>query len=140
MYSSIVIGLLKIWFDFIVKEILISSMKKKVELLKEQESEINEEMKQNDLLGKRVAEEVKGKTSGTEYSKYELFVGELNNIIGLLLSLTQRMHRYEVLLQDIDLAEENGRDKRVRPYIVLLIRRMFDYSSLQVRGCPAGSR
>ena len=98
---------------FIFKEILISSMKKKVELLKEQESEINEEMKQNDELGKRVAEEVKAKTSGSEYSKYELFVGELNNIIGLLLSLTQRMHRYEVLLQDIDLAEENGRDKRV---------------------------
>lgn len=94
------------------KEILISSMKKKVELLKEQEYEIKEEMKQNDELGKRVADEVKARTSGSEYSKYELFVGELNNIIGLLLSLTQRMHRYEVLLEDIDLAEENGRDKR----------------------------
>ena len=88
-------------------------MKKKVELLREQESEIQEEMKQNDKLGKQVAEEVKSSTSGTEYSKYELFVGELNNIIGLLLSLTQRMHRYEVLLQEIDLADENGRDKRV---------------------------
>ncbi|XP_028397537.1 protein Shroom3-like isoform X2 [Dendronephthya gigantea] len=94
------------------KEILISSMKKKVELLQEQESEIQEEMKQNDNLGKQVAEEVKSSTSGTEYSKFELFVGELNNIIGLLLSLTQRMHRYEILLQDIDLADENGRDKR----------------------------
>jgi thiaminase len=91
-------------------------MKKKVELLKEQEKEINEEMKQNDELGQRVAEEVKARTSGTEYSKYELFVGELNNIIGLLLSLTQRMHRYEILLQDIDLAEENGRDKRVSKF------------------------
>lgn len=88
-------------------------MKKKVELLKEQESEINEEMKQNDELGKRVGKEVKARTKGTEYSKYELFVGELNNIIGLLLSLTQRMHRYEILLQDVDLAEENGRDERV---------------------------
>lgn len=88
-------------------------MKKKVKLLKEQESEITEEMKQNDLLGKRVAEEVKARTSDSEYAKYDLFVGELNNIIGLLLSLTQRMHRYEVFLQDIDLAEENGREKRV---------------------------
>lgn len=100
------------------KELLVSSMKKKVELLKEQESEINDEMKQNDDLGKRVAQDVKEKTSGTEFSKFELFVGELNNIIGLLLSLTQRMHRYEVMLQDIDLAEENGRDKRVRRIIV----------------------
>ena len=83
-------------------------MKKKVELLKEQEKEINEEMKQNDELGKRVA-------------------GELNNIIGLLLSLTQRMHRYEVLLQDIDLAEENGRDKRVSGFYnreTIMIRRL----------------
>ena len=95
-------------------------MKKKVELLQEQESEINEEMKQNDELGKRVAGEVKARTNGSEYSKYELFVGELNNIIGLLLSLTQRMHRYEVMLQDIDLAEENGREKRVSEFTQLI--------------------
>lgn len=88
-------------------------MKNKVELLKEQESEISEEMKQNDELGKRVASDVKAKITATAISKFELFVSELNNIIGLLLSLTQRMHRYEVMLQDIDLAEDNGREKRV---------------------------
>lgn len=99
-------------------------MKKKVELLKEQENEVNEEMKQNDELGDRVADVVKAKTSTTEFSKFKLFVGELNNIIGLLLSLTQRMHRYEVMLQDIDLAEDNGREKRVCVVDIYLQRRI----------------
>lgn len=89
-------------------------MQKKIELLKDQENEVKEEMNENDLLGKRVSEKVKEKTTSSEFSKYELFVGELNNIIGLLLSLTQRMHRYEVMLEDIDLNEDNGRTKRVR--------------------------
>ncbi|KAJ7385165.1 melanosome organization [Desmophyllum pertusum] len=36
----------------------------------------------------------------------------MNKIIGLLLILTQRMHRYEMMLNDLDMSEEADRHQR----------------------------
>ena len=57
---------------------------------------------------------VEKKASPAEFSKYQLFTGELNKIIGLLLILTQRMHRYEMMLNDLDMSEEADRQQKVR--------------------------
>ena len=94
-------------------------MRKKIEELKLQEQEIAEEIKTNEGLGKRVQGLVERKATQTEFSKYELFIGELNKIVSLLLSLTQRLHRYEQMLQDLDMSEEEDKQKRVSDVSIL---------------------
>ncbi len=88
-------------------------MQKKIEELKCQEKEIGDEIKVNEDLGKKVKHMVETKAMQSEFSKYELFIGELNKIVALLLSLTQRLHRYEQMLQDLDMSEEEDKEKRV---------------------------
>lgn len=92
----------------------MESMKQKIVDLRSQMDEIKDEIDGNEELGRKVTKVVEGKTSATEFSKYQLFTGELNKIIGLLLILTQRMHRYEMMLNDLDMSEEADRQQRVR--------------------------
>lgn len=89
-------------------------MKKKIEDLKTQMNEISDEIEENEKLGEKVAALLEGKTTPSELSKYQRFTGELNKIVLLLLSLTQRMHRYENTLQELDMSEEADRQQRVR--------------------------
>ena len=77
-------------------------MREKINELRDQEQEIGEEI--------RVVE---SKATQSEFSKFELFIGELNKIVALLLSLTQRLHRYESMLQDLDMSNEADRAKKV---------------------------
>ena len=88
-------------------------MREKIEVLRTQEGEISDEIKMNEELGQKVRCMVESKATQTEFSKYELFIGELNKIVALLLSLTQRLHRYELMLQDLDISEEEDKQKRV---------------------------
>ena len=89
-------------------------MKQKIADLRSQMDEIKEEIDGNEEIGLKVSKIVEKKASPTELSKYQLFTGELNKIIGLLLSLTQRMHRYEMMLNDLDMSEEADRQQKVR--------------------------
>lgn len=91
-------------------------MKQKIVVLRSQMDEIKDEIDGNEALGEKVTKVVEKKTSPTEFSKYQLFTGELNKIIGLLLILTQRMHRYEMMLNDLDMSEEADRQQRVRNF------------------------
>lgn len=91
---------------------LIESMREKINELREQEQEISEEIKINEELGKKVLGMVETKATQSEFSKYELFIGELNKIVALLLSLTQRLHRYEMMLQDLDMSNESDKLKK----------------------------
>lgn len=92
---------------------LIDSMREKINELRDQEQEIADEIKMNEELGKKVKGMVESKATQSEFSKYELFIGELNKIVALLLSLTQRLHRYEMMLQDLDMTNENDKIKKV---------------------------
>ena len=91
-------------------------MKQKIVDLRSQMNEIKDEIDGNEALGEKVTKVVEKKTSQAEFSKYQLFTGELNKIIGLLLILTQRMHRYEMMLNDLDMSEEADRQQRVRNF------------------------
>ena len=89
-------------------------MKQKIVDLRSQMDEIKDEINGNEELGEKVTKVVEKKASPAEFSKYQLFTGELNKIIGLLLILTQRMHRYEMMLNDLDMSEEADRQQKVR--------------------------
>ena len=105
------------WFIFLVQADLVESMKQKIIDLRSQMDEIKDEIDGNEELGQKVTRVVEQKTSETEFSKYQRFTGELNKIIGLLLILTQRMHRYEMMLNDLDMSEEADRQQRVSEHI-----------------------
>lgn len=96
------------------QSVLIDSMKQKIVDLRSQMDEIKDEINGNEELGEKVTKVVEKKASPAEFSKYQLFTGELNKIIGLLLILTQRMHRYEMMLNDLDMSEEADRQQKVR--------------------------
>lgn len=98
----------------------MDSMKQKIIDLSSQMDEIKDEIDSNEELGRKVTKVVERKASATEFSKYQLFTGELNKIIGLLLILTQRMHRYEMMLNDLDMSEEADRHQRVRAFYCLV--------------------
>lgn len=91
---------------------LIGSMREKINELRDQEQEISDEIRLNEELGKKVLSMVEAKATQSEFSKFELFIGELNKIVALLLSLTQRLHRYELMLQDLDMSDENDKAKK----------------------------
>lgn len=92
---------------------LVESMREKINELRDQEQEVGEEIRVNEDLGKKVRNMVESKATQSEFSKFELFIGELNKIVALLLSLTQRLHRYESMLQDLDMSNEADRAKKV---------------------------
>lgn len=95
----------------------MDSMKQKIIDLRSQMDEIKDEIDGNEELGQKVTKVVEQKASEAEFSKYQRFTGELNKIIGLLLILTQRMHRYEMMLNDLDMSEEADRQQRVSEHI-----------------------
>ena len=96
----------------------MESMKQKIIDLRSQMDEIKDEIDGNEELGRKVTKVVEQKASAAEFSKYHLFTDELNKIIGLLLVLTQRMHRYEMMLNDLDMSEEADRQQRVRTFLL----------------------
>lgn len=91
---------------------LVESMREKISELCDQEREIDEEIRVNEDLGKKVTSMVKLKATHVEFGKFELFLGELKKIVALLLSLTQRLHRYELMLQELDMANEDDKEKK----------------------------
>ena len=95
-------------------------MREKINELRDQEQEITDEIRVNEDLGKKVLNMVESKATQSEFSKFELFIGELNKIVALLLSLTQRLHRYELMLQDLDMSNEADKIKKVCVFLVRL--------------------
>jgi len=91
---------------------LVESMREKINELREQEAEIADEIRVNEDLGKKVQTMVQIKATQVEFGKFELFIGELNKVVALLLSLTQRLHRYELQLQDLDMTNEEDQVKK----------------------------
>ncbi|XP_077868702.1 uncharacterized protein LOC102807114 isoform X3 [Saccoglossus kowalevskii] len=84
------------------KEELLDSIKKKLDGLRAEKEEINEEIHANKELGEIVTEQAKSVCTPAEFGKFELFVNELDSIINLLLSLSGRLARAENVYNSLD--------------------------------------
>ncbi|XP_077984803.1 uncharacterized protein LOC144439390 [Glandiceps talaboti] len=84
------------------KEELIESITKKLEGLREEQTQLQIEMAENEEFGKGVTEMAKSVCTGNEFSKYNLFVDELDKIINLLLALSGRLARAENALNNLE--------------------------------------
>ncbi|XP_053229598.1 protein Shroom4 [Podarcis raffonei] len=82
---------------------LIESISRKLGVLQEAQRGLHDDMNANMVLGREVENHVKGVCKPHEYEKFRLFIGDLEKVVNLLLSLSGRLARVENALSSLDL-------------------------------------
>ncbi|XP_077165553.1 protein Shroom4 isoform X2 [Paroedura picta] len=81
---------------------LIESISRKLAVLQEAQRGLQDDIIANGALGKEVESHVKGVCKPHEYEKFRLFIGDLDKVVNLLLSLSGRLARVENALGSLD--------------------------------------
>lgn len=90
---------------------LIASLSHKLERLKEAKESLVADIKNNNALGEEVEGLISSLCKPNEFEKYRMFVGDLDKVVSLLLSLSGRLARVENVLRG--LGEEADAQERV---------------------------
>jgi len=77
---------------------LIESLSRKLAVLREAQRGLQEDISANGVLGEDVAARLQALCTPGEFDKYRLFVGDLDKVVNLLLSLSGRLARVETAL------------------------------------------
>ncbi|XP_048461256.1 protein Shroom4-like isoform X2 [Rhincodon typus] len=90
------------------KQQLISSLSRKLSVLHEAQKSLLEDISANTALGEDAERLVKNVCKPNEFDKYRMFIGDLDKVVNLLLSLSGRLARVENALNnlDVDTSEE----------------------------------
>ncbi|XP_040854564.1 protein Shroom4 [Ochotona curzoniae] len=81
---------------------LIESIGRKLSVLREAQRGLLEDINANSVLGEEVEANLKAVCKSNEFEKYRLFIGDLDKVVNLLLSLSGRLARVENALNSID--------------------------------------
>ncbi|XP_053436409.1 protein Shroom4 isoform X2 [Nycticebus coucang] len=81
---------------------LIESIGRKLSVLREAQRGLLEDINANSTLGEEVEANLKAICKSNEFEKYRLFIGDLDKVVNLLLSLSGRLARVENALNSID--------------------------------------
>uniref|UniRef100_H9GAV8 Shroom family member 4 n=1 Tax=Anolis carolinensis TaxID=28377 RepID=H9GAV8_ANOCA len=81
---------------------LIESISRKLLVLQEAQRGLQDDLSANLALGKEVEGQVKGVCKAHEFEKFRLFIGDLDKVVNLLLSLSGRLARVENTLSSLD--------------------------------------
>uniref|UniRef100_A0A8C5MX47 Shroom family member 4 n=1 Tax=Leptobrachium leishanense TaxID=445787 RepID=A0A8C5MX47_9ANUR len=81
---------------------LIDSISKKLSVLHEAQRDLQEEIGANTALGGEVGDLLKHLCKPNEYDKFRIFIGDLDKVVNLLLSLSGRLARVESALSSED--------------------------------------
>ncbi|XP_060689394.1 protein Shroom2 isoform X8 [Hemiscyllium ocellatum] len=92
------------------KQELIDSISKKLQVLREARESLQDDIQANNLLGNEVEAIVKQVCKPNEFEKFRMFIGDLDKVVNLLLSLSGRLARVENALNTLD--EEASPDER----------------------------
>ncbi|KAM4048384.1 protein Shroom2 isoform 2-T2 [Anomaloglossus baeobatrachus] len=84
------------------KQELIDSISKKLQVLREARETLLEDIQCNNALGEEVEIIVKEVCKTNEFDKFRMFIGDLEKIVNLLLSLSGRLARVENALNNLD--------------------------------------
>ncbi|XP_025025869.1 protein Shroom2 isoform X4 [Python bivittatus] len=84
------------------KQQLIDSISRKLKVLKEARESLLEDIQANNLLGDEVEVVVKEVCKPNEFDKFRMFIGDLDKVVNLLLSLSGRLARVENALNNLD--------------------------------------
>ncbi|XP_053328831.1 protein Shroom4 isoform X2 [Spea bombifrons] len=81
---------------------LIDSISRKLSVLHEAQQDLQEDISANTTLGSEIAELLKSLCKPNEYDKFRTFIGDLEKVVNLLLSLSGRLARVESALSSED--------------------------------------
>ncbi|KAM3836942.1 protein Shroom2-like [Vipera latastei] len=84
------------------KQELIDSISRKLKVLKEARETLLEDIEANNHLGDEVEVVVKEVCKSNEFDKFRMFIGDLDKVVNLLLSLSGRLARVENALNNLD--------------------------------------
>uniref|UniRef100_UPI00398F1A40 protein Shroom3 isoform X2 n=1 Tax=Pristiophorus japonicus TaxID=55135 RepID=UPI00398F1A40 len=84
------------------KSELIESITSKLQTLREAKGSLATDIKLNSALGEEVEIMIKGLCKSNEFEKYKMFIGDLDKVVNLLLSLSGRLARVENVLKTLD--------------------------------------
>ncbi|KAI2658948.1 Protein Shroom2 [Labeo rohita] len=79
------------------KQELIDSLSKKLQVLREARESLQEDMQDNNVLGEEVEATVQTVCKPNEMEKFRMFVGDLDKVVSLLLSLSGRLARHTLI-------------------------------------------
>lgn len=91
---------------------LIDSISRKLQVLREARETLLEDIQANNILGEEVEAIVKEVCKPNEFDKFKMFIGDLDKVVNLLLSLSGRLARVENALNNLD--ENTSPEERVR--------------------------
>ncbi|XP_009564434.2 protein Shroom3 [Cuculus canorus] len=80
---------------------LIGSLTHKLEILKEAKEDLLADIKMNNALGEEVELLISKLCKPNEFDKYKMFIGDLDKVVNLLLSLSGRLARVENVLSSL---------------------------------------
>ncbi|OCT56181.1 hypothetical protein XELAEV_18000699mg, partial [Xenopus laevis] len=89
---------------------LIASLTCKLEVLKDAKENLLDDLKLNNILGEEVEALIETRCKPNEFDKYKMFIGDLDKVVNLLLSLSGRLARVENELSS--LGEDASADER----------------------------
>nr|XP_034970351.1 protein Shroom2 isoform X1 [Zootoca vivipara] len=84
------------------KQELIDSISRKLQVLREARETLLEDIQANNMLGDEVEAIVKEVCKSNEFDKFRMFIGDLDKVVNLLLSLSGRLARVENALNNLD--------------------------------------
>lgn len=84
------------------KRQLMESLRKKLGVLREAQRGLQEDIRANTLLGEEVERMVVSVCKPSELDKFRMFIGDLDKVVSLLLSLSGRLLRVESSLDTLD--------------------------------------
>ncbi|KAM9668444.1 protein Shroom2 isoform 5-T5 [Dama dama] len=96
------------------KQELIESLGRKLQVLREARESLLEDVQANSALGDEVEALVKAVCKPNEFDKFRMFIGDLDKVVNLLLSLSGRLARVENALNNLDDSTPPG--DRVLPW------------------------
>ncbi|XP_053317634.1 protein Shroom3 isoform X2 [Spea bombifrons] len=85
---------------------LITSLTHKLEVLQDAKESLQVDIKLNNKLGEEVEALIESLCKPNEFDKYKMFIGDLDKVVNLLLSLSGRLARVENVLSN--LSEDTG--------------------------------
>lgn len=113
------------------KHELIDSLSKKLQVLKEAQQSLQEDVQDNNALGEDVEAIVQGVCKPNELEKFRMFVGDLDKVVNLLLSLSGRLARVENALNSLEEDASLEERRTLTEKRKLLIRQHEDAKELK---------
>ncbi|XP_067287266.1 protein Shroom2 isoform X2 [Pseudorasbora parva] len=113
------------------KQELIDSLSEKLQVLREARESLQEDVQDNNALGEEVEATVQTICKPNELEKFRMFVGDLDKVVSLLLSLSGRLARVENALNNLEEGTSADEKHTLTEKRKLLIRQHEDAKELK---------